>query len=272
MKPFKKILALAVLSASLAGCSPYMYIPNSVYMPLAGNKGEFKGNICYGTSGTGLQASYCVGEHILVMTNISEYNSVNTETYTPGLLNFPYSYNNFCGDLGLGYFHRLGNHGRIELIAGAGYGSANSNLEGAPPGYSSIGFSGNLANYALNGNFIHLFAQPDIGLVYKNYEFGLGVRLSELNLNGKYTIDQQTDSNKNFIRPIYNTSLNGSAIIIQPALMVSLGLEKIKLNLDLGYSGKLSGPNIDAKYGSVYQDFFVSAGVTVNLFRDFQTQ
>jgi len=267
MGSIKKIVFLAFILSTFAGCSPYLYIPDSVYMPLAGNKGEFKGNLSYGTSGAGLQASYCVGDHILLMTNISEYNSMNNNAYTPGLLSFPYSYKNFSGDLGAGYFHRIGDHGRVELIAGAGYGSSNSNLEGAPPGYSGIGYSGNLANYTVNGSFLHLFAQPDIGLVYGNYEFGLGVRLSGLNLNGKYSIEQQTDSNKNFVRAVYNTNLNGTTLIIQPALMVSLGLEKVKLNLGLGYSGKLSGPNIDANYGTVYQNFFVSAGVTVNLFR-----
>lgn len=268
MMHIKRLLLLACLVTTLSGCSPYLYIPNSVYMPLASDQGEFKGNICYGTSGTGLQASYCVGEHILVMTNISEYNSVNTDSYTPGLLNFPYSYNNFCGDLGLGYFHKLGGHGRIELLAGAGYGSSNSNLQGAPPGYSTVGYSGNkLADYMVSGNFMDVFAQPDIGLVYGNYEFGLGVRLNELNFNGKYSVNEQTDSTKKFNIPVYNTSLNGTAFIVQPSLMVSLGLEKVKLNLNLGYSAKLSGPNIDSKYGSVYQVFFVSAGVTVNLFK-----
>ena len=263
----KKVLFFACLAASLTSCSPYMYIPDSVFMPLASEKGEFKGNICYGTSGTGLQASYTIGNHLLVMTNISEYNSVNTGTYTPGLLNFPYSYNNFSGDLGLGYFYKLGLHGRVELIAGGGYGSSNAFLEGAPPGHSAVGYSGNLANYALSGNFMHLFAQPDIGLVYGNYEFGLGARFNELNLNGKYSIEQQTDSNKTFSHPVYNTNLNGTALVIQPALTVSLGLEKIKLNLNLGYSAQISGPDIDPKYGSVYQAFFVSGGVTVNLFR-----
>ena len=269
---FKKIWLVASLATLLSGCSPYLYIPDSVYMPLASDKGEFKANVCYGTSGTGLQASYCIGKHVLVMTNISEYNSVNNGTYTPGLLNFPYSYNNFCGDLGLGYFHRLGTHGRVELIAGAGYGSSTSNLEGAPPDHSAIGYSGNLDNYALNGNFMHFFAQPDIGLVYGNYEFGLGARFNELNLNGKYSIEQQTDSNKTFSHPVYNTNLNGTALVIQPAFTVSLGLEKLKLNLNLGYSALLSGPDIDPKYGSVYQSFFVSGGVTVNLFRKLQVQ
>ena len=81
-------------------------------MPLAGNKGEFKGNVYFGGEDPGIQSSYAIDSHFVLLIDASGQNVMpNYVTYN----NVTYNSNvsNLQANIGGGYFEKLGNSGRF---------------------------------------------------------------------------------------------------------------------------------------------------------------
>lgn len=253
-----KLLAL-LFCCILCSCTPYLYLNTPPNMPLAGDKGEFKGNVYFGGEGAGVQASYAVDSHYVVLLDFA---GQNAQTGTATLNNVTYNSNvsNFQGDIGGGYYQKIGQFGRLEFLGGIGFGAVNTQdlvfNSILPPDYT-------LDN--VNGGFFHIFAQSDIGLVKKNFEFGFGVRLSNITTTASYEADEITGNNSKSVQ--YYQSLNGDALFVEPSLMFAVGWRKFKFNASAGFSGKLFGQDINQQYGSIYQSFALNFGVTFNFNR-----
>ena len=239
-------------------CTPQLYVPAPPNMPLAGNKGEFKGDLFLYSNEFGLQASYAVDSHCVVLVNVTGQDA-RTGTTTVNNTNTYYSTTaNFQGDIGAGYFKKIGQRGRFEAIGGIGYGGSKTQNVIT---HSLLPLILSIDN--INGNFAHLFAQCDVGYVNKNIELGLGLRFSNLNINGTF----QSSYIGSGTTPQYTTQLGGDALFWEPAIMFAAGFEKVKLNLSFGISNKLFGPDISSQYGSIYQNMAFSFGISCNLNR-----
>ncbi len=259
---YGKLALLFLVTCFCFSCTPSLYVPPPLNMPLAGNKDEFKGNLFAYSNEFGIQASYAVDSHCVLLTSLTGANG-RTGTATLDVTTYYSTINNFLGDIGAGYFEKFDQNGRFEVLGGFGYGNANShNVVLDPSANSLFGF----AMDNISGNFMHGFGQCDIGLVKKNFEFGLGLRLSYLTPEANF---QCVPIGNTYSPPEYSDEIGGSALFLEPAIMISAGLEQVKLNLSIGYSSKLFGADISRDYGSIYQDLTIGFGISCNLNREF---
>ena len=215
----------------------YMDVPNELNMPLAGNKGEFKGAAYYGNVNDaapvgliGVQVSYAIDSHFVVLVN--SQNSLPNDTIR-----------HFLEEIGCGYFKKIGKHdrGRFELLSGIGYGETHAKAA---------------ADNYLNATFSQIFVQPDIGIVGRSAEIGIGTRIRLLDANGSYMHDGDN-----------YTAVNYMAAFFDPSLMVSFGSEYVKLHGAIGKSLFIGG---NQQLFNVHQDTFIYFGLTLNLGRKYK--
>jgi hypothetical protein len=258
MPPVKKYFLVCFVSALSVSCTPYLYIPNTLNMPLAGNKGDVKGNLYFGSGGVGVQGSYAADSHLVVIANFAVLDAKGTSIFNSGIK--PNTNDNFIADIGAGYFKKISPRGRLELLGGIGYGTANASV---------IEVDGEFFRPAnrleLQGSFYRMFAQCDIGTVNENMEIGFGVRVSSIFMSGNYKVTSGDSMRGNPV--LYDKPISGTAVLIEPCLNVGAGWKNAKLNFSLGYSGKITGMDVDPNYGLLYQYAFVTGGITINLFR-----
>jgi hypothetical protein len=257
----KKYFVIVFFSAILTGCAPFMYIPNTLNMPLAGDKGEVKGNLYYGSGGIGIQGSYAADSNFVVLMDMAFDSKKGTTTIFNGFSAFQTRSGNFMGDIGAGYYNKISKGGRFELLGGLGYGTATGSS-------NTFGDISDGTKADLYARFYRLFAQGNIGMVRKNVEFGFGVRISSIFADGALT-QTNLDTFSNNHPPPVKTIIHTTAVFVEPCLMLGVGLENVKLNFSFGFSGKVTGMNLPLDIGSLYQPSFVTAGITVNLFRKF---
>jgi hypothetical protein len=259
MKKYTKKLILFCCTVSLfASCTPYMYIPNTLNMPLAGNKGEVKANICYGSGGTGIQGSYAADSHLVVLADVTFQIEKGVSTFSTNTQ--PNTLNNVIGDIGAGYYKKFNETGRFEALGGIGYGTANASTTAL----ALIFFPRERIN--LDAHFYRLFVQGNIGTVRENTEIGFGIRVSSIIMGGSYKVTSLDSSSGNQV--LYNKTINGAAVMIEPCVSIAVGLENVKLNFSIGYSGKITGMDVDQNFGALYQPLLATGGITVNLFRE----
>ena len=222
----------------LASCDIiYMDVPNELNMPLAGNKGEFKGAVYYGgvddiapVGLIGVQISYAIDSHFVLLFN--SQNSVRNDTV-----------HHFLEEIGCGYFKKIGKkgRGRLELLSGIGYGETHVKAA---------------KDNNLNATFSQIFVQPDIGIVGRSGEIGIGTRIRLLDANGTYIYHIDN----------YNAD-NYMGVFFDPSLMVSFGTENVKLHGAIGKSFFMGG---NQQLEQVHQQTFLYFGLTFNLNRKFK--
>ena len=114
MSDVKLYLTCFLLSGLAYSCTPYLYAPNTLNMPLAKNVCESKVKAYISTSDYGFQGSYAVDSHIVVVSDGSFYKFANrygNDSRT--LLN-----------IGAGYFHTIAKNGCFEILGGIGNGNS----------------------------------------------------------------------------------------------------------------------------------------------------
>src|SRR5690242_9511282 len=103
--------------------SPQLYKPAQIHAPLPSQKGEFKGDAYLGYHGAGLQFSYAVDSHLVVLADVDMLNASFPRGY-PNVWDGPLMIfdNMFSANIGAGYFNNIGKRWRYELLGGLGYG------------------------------------------------------------------------------------------------------------------------------------------------------
>ena len=216
----KTIVSIVLVAFVATGCSPLFYTPNTQNVPLLTHKDDknimFAGN----DNQLELQGAYALTDAFAIQAN--------------GGLFLPRKEDNGDGgsgkffELGGGYFTPVMDNFVFEAYGLLGFGTMENNFpstqEDNPDSKGDI-----------SANVFRVGIQPNFGYKTKHFEVALSSRIVSLMYNniegdliykGKSQIDYLNDNKSNFL--------------LEPALTIRGGLEKIKLQLQYGYSHNLS--------------------------------
>ncbi len=214
MKATKLLIIGAVTLLIFSSCAP-VYFPSGINAPMLTNRGEIQVNLAGGL-GFYPQIAYAATNHIGVMGNASIYkSSSDTSSSMQGTLTF-----------GVGYFGRIGNHGRYELYAGTEGGKMNNS-------YSQFDFK-------------NWFVQPTIGYTSD---------LLDIGLTSSFVLAGFVDKKGAYLDPP-----RYSTIYWQPALTTKIGYKRVRF---LGQLSMAVDLNKDPKI--LVFPFYFALGLNVNL-------
>lgn len=244
----KKFYLFAVLAGSLAlpSCK-IMYAPNAQNVPLMQEKGEIRANI--GVSN--YQAAYAVTENIGVMAN-GQFKktdwSIGSDLDKESFIS-----KKWLGEVGAGYFKKLGEHGVMEAYTGLGYGSVT--FDRTSTNTDTMGTSTNLLS-TYNANTFKLFVQPAIGVSseYADYAFSMrfvGLKFNNIDTTGYTPQDLIEEDIADIEDPFF--------AFLEPAVTVRVGWKYVKFHTQLIYSLKLSEAQLN------YNPFNINVGVNISI-------
>jgi len=219
---------LILVYATLPGCLPYYYAPNSHNIPMFRQKGEVRIEAATGmgslTSGAEFKGAYAAGNHTGLIFNTFFNNGEGFLART-----FEVSNDKARGNLvegGMGYFTNFGNEKFIfETYGGIGGGKIKNYYRDFQTLNNTEGSS--LINYS------RYFIQPSLGLVTNYIDFIISARFAGLSLN---TI--RTDGG--VTRDLEELNRNKSMFLVEPAVTLRFGWKPVKFQLQLVLSDDLN--------------------------------
>jgi len=238
MKNWKLPLAFAGLLA--AGCSPKFYSPNTENVPLITERGQLSLNVNGGGGGQiGFQGAVGVTDAIAVQANAGLFIPGEEDNGNGGSGNFV--------EGGVGFYRPIGENFVFETYGLFGFGRFENHLYSTASQYpgTSGDMSGNLLRYGL---------QPNFGFVTKYFTVAVSSRLVLLdyyNVDGNLTY--QDMDQVAYLRD------NRSSFLVEPALTIRGGLEKVKLQFQIGSSFNVTNSDFRQDKG------FATLGLNFNL-------
>lgn len=218
----KNTVLIIVIAVLLLSCSSFVYYPNGVNAPLLTHKDETQISIGIKGFGGDIRTAYAVSDKFGVQLNANLLNLSATEFGTE------YRNGNYYGEVALGYYKEMVPHIVFEAYLGAGTGKT---------------ISDNTTSSTLRTtDYSKVYLQQDVGLHYKNIDFGLAIR--EAYVNASKTKIDGVDQN-----------IQQMDIFIEPILFLAVGFEKFKINFQAGFS--------DSQFDWItsYAPFIFSAGI-----------
>lgn len=209
------LLSLISIILVFSGCSP-AYIPNVINTPLLGNQGELQLDIHTGLAGIDPQGAYAITDNIGLMLNGSFANRTSDSSNSFHKHNF--------GELGVGYFTKFYDNGRLEVFTGLGYGDLRAKFESE------------LFNSSANVLTRRFFIQPAIGAKTNIFDGSFATRFVFLD--------------------IYQGNKSIQAVLFEPAITAKVGYKYAKAVFQFGLSLPLS-----ATENYYYQPFLFSIGL-----------
>ena len=209
------LLGLISYILVLSSCSP-SYIPNVINTPLLSNKGELQLGIHTGLAGVDPQGAYAINDNIGLMLNGSFANRASDSSAN-------YHKHDF-GELGVGYFTKFADNGRLEVFTGLGYGDLNAHFESG------------IFNSSAKVNTRRFFIQPAIGAKTNIFDGSFATRFVFLD--------------------IYQGGKSVHAVLFEPAITAKVGYKYAKAVFQFGLSLPLS-----ATENYYYQPFLFSIGL-----------
>jgi len=217
---------------------------------LLNNKGEIKIDAYVAGSAIGLTISYSMVNHFFICANgVGEYTHVDNYWDDPRITS---TFSSFQGDIGGGYYRKIYKSLTIDALAGVGFGNSS---------YDDVSYYSTTTAY---GHLFRVYAQTDIGVSLRNFETGIGIKLS--NING-FSNDEEIDYPGVWQQPT-STIINdvtGDALILEPCLFASAGAKNIKIKISAGISNKIWGT--DKQYGYTYPTVNFNLGLTMDINR-----
>lgn len=223
MRSQLKNLPLIFMFFSVGACAP-AYVPNVVNSPMLSNKGEIQAALHYGSAGFDAQAAYAISNHIGIIANGSFANFTSDSTQD-------YHRHNF-GELGAGYYSKIGHSGRYEVYGGFGLGNTEAE------------YSNSLWTDRAKVNYTRAFLRPGIGVATDYFDGSLSP--------GFVMVNMKQDQ----------ASLN--AFMFEPVITGKIGYQYAKLVVQAGFSIPLGEDP-----GFNYNPFMFSMGLQATLNRLF---
>lgn len=201
-------------------CAP-AYVPNVVPTPQLGQQGEVVASFNYGIAGFDPQFAYAATDEIEIMANFSfrDYTSDSTENF----------HHHLFGELGGGYYMKIGEIGRFEVFGGGGAGKVKARFDN--PFFNSFA----------DVYYVRGFVQPSIGLVTKVAELSFTPRIVFVNM-------MQEDQ-------------SAFSPFIEPVVTGKVGYRYAKVLAQVG----LSLPLGESELQFFYQPFIFSLGLQIRL-------
>ncbi|SHG11580.1 hypothetical protein SAMN05443549_10299 [Flavobacterium fluvii] len=222
----KNIIILSIC-ATLIGCAPVYYVPNTQNVPVIKEKGQT--NLTLGlnasesTDGFEFQGAYGLTDKIALQLNADRVKSSEGSSNGSG----------YFVEFGPGYYKKLSEHVVFETYGLLAFGGLKYEEDGTN----------------INANFFRIGAQPSISFTSKYFIASLSGRLANLNYNSV---------NGNYYDVEY-LKANNSYWLIEPALTLQAGLENVKLFIQLQLSENLT----DSYF--LQDETLVSIGLKVNI-------
>lgn len=204
----------------MAACSPKYYVPNTHNVPLLEEKGQINLAVHGNANQLDVQAAAGLSSNIGLMVN--------------GGFFFPKDDNNGnggsgkLGEVGLGYFTKIGDYMVFETYGLLGFGSVENDFPSTLPGNPST-------TGIINANIFRAGIQPNIGYTSQYFSAAVSARFVSLNysnIRGSLIF--------NGVDQLTYLENHKSSFLVEPALTVRAGLENIKLQAQLSGSWNLS--------------------------------
>lgn len=237
MKNVKKLIFLFVFFG-LMSCNPKFYSPNTQNVPLISNKGETNLTLSGNANQVEFQGAYGIGKNIAIKANGGLFLPADLDNGNGGSGKFI--------ELGGGYFKPITEKWIFETYGLLGFGSFENHLP-------STKVNNPQTTGDISANILRLGIQPNFGYKSKHFSAAISSRIVNLsynNINGNLIFDNESQT-----KYLEN---NKSNFLIEPALTIKGGLEKLKLQLQYGYSLNLT--NNDFKQDKS----FLTIGLNMN--------
>ena len=238
MKNVKLFFLLAGLTA--ASCSPKFYSPNTQNVPLITEQGQFSLNVNGGGGGqVGFQGAVGLTDAIAVQ--------VNGGLFIPGELDNGNGGSGNFAEGGVGFYRPIGSSFVFETYGLFGFGRFENHLPSTMDQYP--GTSGKMS-----GNILRYGFQPNLGFVTKYFTIAVSSRLVLLdyyNIDGNLTFEDADQ--------VAYLKDNRSSFLLEPALTIRGGVEKVKLQLQVGTSVNVTNSDFRQDKG------FATIGLNFNL-------
>ena len=225
IQPVIKIIKswILILPFLMGSCTHYYYAPNMHNVPLFQQKEELhmdlSGSMGNEFTAFEIQAAFALTDNIGIMGNgfvVDRERGVLTDEYGRGYLI----------EGGAGTFVPLKNDVVFETYFGLGFGKVEN-------GYDN-GTTSKL-------DFNRYFLQPSIGYTSDFLDIALSLRLCGLRYNDIHftgILDQDDQDQIQYI------NRNPFSVLIEPAITLRGGWEHVKFQVQLGYSGNITNPDL----------------------------
>lgn len=214
---FVMILACVIM---LNACNPIYYSPNTQNVPLISEKGETNLTLAGNGNQIEFQAAYGVTQNIALKANGSIFIPKDNDNGDGGSGKF--------FELGGGYFKPLENNLVFEIYGIAGFGTVENHFP------SSVAVNPQTTGN-ISANVFRLGIQPNFGYKSEYFSVAVSSRIANLtygNIKGDLIYNEENQATY--------LNQNKSNFLVEPAITIRGGLEKIKLQLQLAKSINLS--------------------------------
>ncbi len=213
MKKINKLILFGVAIA-FSSCSPKYYTPNTQNVPLISEKGETNLTLSGNGNQVEFQGAYGITENIAIQANGGLFIPADLDNGNGGSGKFI--------EFGAGYFKPVTEKLIFETYGILGFGNFENHISDVAGGdisanilrvgiQPSLGFKSKYFSAALSSRFVNLmYSKIEGNLIYE----GLG------------QVDYLKDNSSNFL--------------VEPAITLRTGFEKVKLQLQYGYSINVS--------------------------------
>lgn len=219
----KTLILPFLLLLGLSACSPKYYIPNTQNVPLISEKGETNLTLAGNDHQVSIHGAYGVANGFAITLNGGLAIPKEEDNGNRGSGNF--------AELGLGYFKSFGEYWVFEAYGIGGIGSVENRMPSTIEDYPNT-------KGEINANMLRLGVQPNFG--FKSTYFSAAVSSRFVNVSYSKIRGDLMYSNESQVDYL---NRNSSNFLIEPALTLRGGLEKIKLQVQTGYSINVTNSN-----------------------------
>jgi len=213
----KKVLLFITLSSAVfVGCNPKYYTPNTHNVPLISEKGETNLTLSGGDDRVEFQGAMGITNGFAIKANGGLFIPSDIENGDGGSGKFL--------EIGGGYFTPVGNKFVFELYGIAGVGRVENHLP-------STASANPQTQGDISANIFRYGIQPNFGFKTKYFTAAISSRIVNLTYNKiEGDLIYGGESQVNYLKA------NDSNFLLEPALTLRGGVEKIKLQLQVGWS------------------------------------
>ncbi|MCC6816905.1 MAG: hypothetical protein IT267_10875 [Saprospiraceae bacterium] len=215
-----KLTSILVSILLVTSCNPKYYSPNTQNVPMISKKGETNLSLSGNSNQVEFQGAYGLSNTIAIKANGGLFIPKELDNGNRGSGKFI--------EIGGGYFKAIKEHWVFETYVILGIGSFENHLPSTVSNNPST-------KGDISAQIFRMGIQPDFGYKSKHFTATLSSRIVNLSYsNIKGDLIFENISQTNYLKD------NSSLFLIEPALTLRGGLEKVKLQLQYGYSLNLS--------------------------------